>query len=129
MHKKRPRDPISTIATLLWMTAGSAKIRDRAVGMYSRPFSVAANWIDRDLANRQFFFSLGDKRQYTFPASKAPEARFGLNSTMTTVESGQHLLVTGGAPPWTECCERFPVPEQSKTCSDFRGIDFYCPGL
>jgi hypothetical protein len=33
-------------------------------------FLVATNWIDRDLANRQFSFSLGDKRQYTFPASK-----------------------------------------------------------
>src|SRR5580692_13047785 len=38
MHKKRPPDPIPTIVTLLWMTAGNAKIRDGAVGIYSRPF-------------------------------------------------------------------------------------------
>jgi hypothetical protein len=25
---------------------------------------------------------------------------------------------------WTERCESFAVPEQSKACSDFRGIDF-----
>jgi hypothetical protein len=37
-------------------------------------------------------------RQYIFLAAKALETRFGLNSTMTAVESGQHLLVTGGAP-------------------------------
>src|ERR1700732_5364068 len=106
------------------MTAGSAKIREERSTYTPDPFSVATNWIDRDLANRQFSFSLGDKRQYTFPASKDTETRLGLNSTMTTVESGSHVRVTGGATAWTECCELFPVPEQSKTCSDFRGIDF-----
>ena len=61
MHKKRPRDPISTVATPLSMTAGSAKIRDGRSVFTPGLSSVATNWIDRDLANRQFSFSLSDK--------------------------------------------------------------------
>ena len=34
MHKKRPCYLISTIATVLWMNAGRAKIRDGAVDQH-----------------------------------------------------------------------------------------------
>ena len=71
MHKKRPRDPISAIATLLWMTAGSAKIRDGRSVFTPGLSSVATNWIDRDLANRQFSFSLVDKSPVHFSSLKS----------------------------------------------------------
>jgi len=92
-------------------------------------FQLQPTGWNRDLANRQFSSSLGGRSPMHFSSLQNSGKAVWPELTMTTVESGRHLLVTGGAPAATECCERFPVPEQSKRCSDFRGIDFWCPGL
>jgi hypothetical protein len=38
-------DLIAAIATILWMNAGSVKIRDGTAGIYSGPLFGAINWI------------------------------------------------------------------------------------
>jgi hypothetical protein len=74
MHKKQPRYLISTIAMLLWMKAGSAKIRDGAAGIYSGPLFSMTNWIYRNVARRQF--SVGDKSpSHSFSFDDCREAK------------------------------------------------------
>src|SRR5216683_4046094 len=53
MHKKRPRHSDSTVAMVLLMNAGSAKIRDGAVGTLFAPLFRATTWIVAETGNKE----------------------------------------------------------------------------
>jgi hypothetical protein len=63
MHKKRPRYFVSQIAVVLWMNAGSAKIRDGAAGIHSGTLEARYNSL-----NERFALKSPTENRFELPA-------------------------------------------------------------